>query len=209
MRLLLVRHAPCRANEERRYAGRGTDAPVSRAGREALGNAGSFDEVGLVFTSTLLRARESARALFPRARIVRVAGLDECDFGAFEGKGADELASDARWQAWVDAGCVTRCPGGESRAAFTARVADAMASLIRRELAAGAPHLICVCHAGTIMATLATFATAPVAADGFFSWGVGHLGTYLADVELEASRIRLVHPTRLDSLPEALSRLGA
>ena len=209
MRLLLVRHAPCRANEEHRYAGRGTDDPVSEAGLCALGRAGSYPHARLVFTSTLLRARQTARSLFPCAHIEECAGLDECDFGDFEGHNAQELATDARWQAWVDSGCTTCPPGGESRDAFTARVADALAGIVCREHARGASLVACVCHAGTIMAAMATFAGPAPEGDDYFGWNVGHLGACMAEAEAGPARIRLKNPVLLDSVAEALRRLDA
>ena len=88
MRLVMLRHGATAGNEERRYVGRRTDEPLSDLGRTQCARLGTFGQVCAVYTSPLLRARQTARLCFPSARIIPVEDLAEYDFGAFEGRSA-------------------------------------------------------------------------------------------------------------------------
>ena len=160
MRVVLLRHGATALNEARRYQGR-IDEPLSEAGRSAL--RASALRPRIVQVSPLRRARETASLLFPEARQVVVEALTEMDFGDFDGRSADEMADDAAYRAWVEAGCEPAPPGGESLAAFKERVVAAVGELV--DNAAGADDetlssgpLIIVAHGGTIMAALERFA---------------------------------------------------
>ncbi len=141
LRIALIRHAPTPGNLERRYIG-ATDEGLSPAGRElALKARAALAALRpeLLFTSGMRRCDETAGLLFPQLSPIHVAGLAEMRFGAFEGKTFAELAADARYQAWVDAGCVTACPDGEGQAGFVARVREALEQALDACAAATAP----------------------------------------------------------------------
>jgi alpha-ribazole phosphatase len=74
------------------------------------------------------------------------------DFGLFEGRSWREMENDKAYRAWVDGGCTGRCPNGEDKADFTARVCDAFAAILERER--GSAELVIVAHGGTQMAIL-------------------------------------------------------
>lgn len=150
MRIWLIRHGLTALGEEKRYQGV-TDTPLCEAGRLALR---PDDRFARVYHSPLLRARETAEVLFPRAEKISVPELREMDFGAFEGRGWWEMENDPAYRAWVDGGCVGRCPEGENRAGFSERVQTAFAALVERERAEGASDLVIVAHGGTQMASL-------------------------------------------------------
>lgn len=127
LRIALIRHAPTAGNLERRYVG-ATDEALSPTGRQlALDVQARLSAVRprLLFTSGMRRCDETAAILFPDLSPIRVAGLAEMRFGAFEGKTYADLTGDARYQAWVDAGCVAACPEGEGQAGFVDRVRGA------------------------------------------------------------------------------------
>lgn len=151
MRIWLLRHGRTEDNDRRRYQGQ-RDVPLSAAGAAELRKADFSPET--VFVSPLSRARETARILFPDARQEIVADLVEMDFGDFDGRSADEMAEDAAYRAWVDGGCLSRCPNGETRAEFTARTCAAVAALVERAAAEGAERLVLVAHGGTQRAVL-------------------------------------------------------
>ena len=109
MRLLICRHGATSSNEAHRYLGR-TDEPLSATGRTQCMRAGVFPQVQRVYVSRLARARESAQICFPQAELIEVAGLEEFDFGAFEGRSAAEMYDDPVYRAWVDGGCTGACP---------------------------------------------------------------------------------------------------
>ena len=147
MKLWLIRHGRTRLSEEGRYQG-ALDEGLSSAGRAELKKAPFCPQ--RVYVSPALRARETAAILFPRARQIEVPALREMDFGAFEGRGWWEMAEDAEYRAWVDGSCRGRCPDGEDRAEFTARICAAVAGILR----AGEEEPVIVAHGGAMMALL-------------------------------------------------------
>ena len=163
MRIWLIRHGLTALGEEKRYQG-STDTPLSDAGRLALQ---LDDRFARVYCSPLLRAVETARILFPSAEKLMVPDLREMDFGAFEGRGWWEMEQDAAYRAWVEGGCVGKCPGGEDRAGFSARVQAAFSALVEQERCAGASELVIVAHGGTQMAALSRWG---MPQKDYFAW---------------------------------------
>ena len=147
MKVLLIRHGLTRLGEEKRYQG-AWDEGLSEAGRAALREADFVP--ARVYVSPLCRARETAAILFPASRQIVVPDLREMDFGAFEGRGWWEMENDPAYRAWVDSACTTRCPGGEDRGGYTARVCAALEALLQK----GEDPLVIVAHGGTQMAAL-------------------------------------------------------
>ena len=151
MQLFLIRHGMTALGEEGRYQGR-LDAGLTKTGRDALCAAGSMPEH--VYVSPAARARETAEILFPGSRQIIVSDLREMDFGAFEGRGWWEMEQDADYRAWVDGGCMGRCPGGEDRTGFSARVCAAVRDILEAETKTGENGVYIVAHGGTQMAVL-------------------------------------------------------
>ena len=177
-----MRHGSTRGNELRQYVGRRTDEPLSAAGREQCLRAGVFPQVGIVYASPLLRAVETASICYPCARIVCVEGLEEFDFGAFEGRSAKDMEQDEEYRAWVDGGCVSRCPAGESRATFMARSNEALESLLRDAWHRCEQEVFVVAHGGTIMAAFHVFARGIEGKGDYFDWQVGPCEGYSSKV---------------------------
>lgn len=202
MRLYLMRHGATAGNELHRYVGRTTDEPLSETGVSQCAKAGSFAQVGLVYASPQLRAVQTARLCFPAACVVEVAGLEEFDFGDFEGKSAQDMEDCTPYRLWVDGGCVGRCPGGESRAEFVARSNAALTSLLVQASQRGEERVIVVAHGGTIMAALSELCDeVPSGGDRYFGWHVGCCEGYEADVYLVGGTVRLSRPARFTKLP--------
>ncbi len=132
-RLVLVRHGETVGKSSIRYFGR-TDVEQSELGRAQMRAAASWlaARTGItsfapVFASPLKRASEGARIIGgAMSALVTIDEFVEVDFGLFEGLTADEIRERhpiefARWNDnRLADGYVY--PGGESRAAFTARV---------------------------------------------------------------------------------------
>jgi len=158
MEVLLIRHGLTAGNLQKRYAGR-TDEPLCSQGFADTRKAGRFPAVAKVVVSPMLRARQTASLLFPEAEQRVARDLREMDFGAFEGKTADEMASDAAYRAWVAGNCLDDCPGGEGVAGFSARVSSAFDQAVRQSLSSQEDPLIVVAHGGTLMAIMDKYAT--------------------------------------------------
>ena len=150
MRILLIRHGLTAMGEQKRYQG-SLDLPLSENGRKALQPAAFTPE--LLAVSPMIRARETAAILFPFAvRMEVIPDLREMDFGLFEGRGWWEMENDAAYRAWIDSGCLSRCPEGEDRSSFAERVCRAFSGLVQDALASGVDTLAVVAHGGTQMA---------------------------------------------------------
>ncbi len=154
MTVCLLRHGMTANNAEGRYQGR-LDVPLSPEGAQALRAADFTPET--VHVSPLRRAVQTARILFPAAALETVGDLAEMDFGDFDGRTADEMAEDPAYRAWVEQGCSTRCPNGETRREFCERSCRAFAALVDQAAAQGREHLVIVAHGGTLRAVMERF----------------------------------------------------
>jgi alpha-ribazole phosphatase len=188
MRLVLMRHGATAGNEARRYVGRRTDEPLSDKGVEQCHRAGTFERVDKVYASSMLRARQTARLCFPRAEVVPVPGLEEFDFGDFEGRCPDDMEDDAAYRAWVNSNCEAPCPGGEARSDFARRTCCALEDLVRAAWSRGERLVVVVAHGGTIMAAL----------DGFYDKHVGNCEGYVAAVRFEDEGVAYADLRRFD-----------
>lgn len=156
MKVYLFRHGETEYTPEFRYLGV-TDLPLSEAGRRKL-QAVTWLNPHLVYTSPMLRTRQTADILFPHVEQCPVNGLEEMNFGVFEGRNYKEMEHDAEYREWVDSGCEDRCPGGETREEFTERVSRAFAPLVDRALEEDQEELTLVAHGGTLMSILYSYA---------------------------------------------------
>lgn len=183
MDVYLIRHGLTKSNRELRYLGR-TDEPLSDEGRALATRAGRFPDVRLVAASPMLRARQTANILFPTAALVPYDGFREMDFGAFEGRIAEELANDAGYLAWVAAECALPCPGGETAESFVARCEDALTAAVRDAAARGDRRLIVVTHGGVIMTLMRRYSGD--AEKPFFDWYPGNCSGYRVSLDSAA-----------------------
>ena len=177
MKIWLLRHGATAYNEENRYQGK-RDIPLSARGLEALQKADIAP--AMVYVSPLRRAKQTAAVLFPEAQLVEVPGLQEMDFGAFEGRNYQEMADDPAYRAWVEGGCTGQTPGGESRAAFSDRVCQAFSALADAALGAGESQLVILAHGGTQMAALERYA---LPRRDYFDWRGPLAGGFLLEVD--------------------------
>lgn len=132
VRLILVRHGETEGESSIRYHGR-TDVALSDLGRDQMRRAARAIhsqraiKFAHTFSSPLVRASKGARIVAgDSAALVTIEEFAEVHFGLFEGLTDDEIRERypdefARWNADRLAPSFTY-PGGESRAAFTARV---------------------------------------------------------------------------------------
>lgn len=151
-RIVLVRHGETVGQSSIRYYG-ATDVALSDSGRAQVREAAlalSGDAFGLVLTSPLSRARESAGMVAPNRSLRLVDELREIDFGDWEGLTAEEIRArdPILYEAWQQGQPGFDYPGGERRAAFQARIAQAVDSM----LSSGQSSLLVVVHKGVIRA---------------------------------------------------------
>lgn len=179
MIITLLRHAQTAGNLLSNYTGL-TDEPLCEAGIRAARAAAARPraDVRTVHTSALRRAAETAAILYPEAKIIPHAGLNEMHFGAFENKNFRELEADPAYARWLASHCELPCPGGESKETFTRRCRESFAEILRACRAAGEEEAHFVVHGGTIMAIMSGFAAPP---REYFEWRADFCGGYMLE----------------------------
>ena len=152
MTICLIRHGMTEANQKRLYCG-ATDAPLCDEGRRglaALKKTVFYPTADMFVTSGLLRTNETLMILYDRAADCVFAELREMDFGDFEMKSHEELKDLPEYRQWIGDIDHLACPGGESKAAFNARVIAGFGKL----LILNAGSVAAVCHGGAIAAVM-------------------------------------------------------
>jgi broad specificity phosphatase PhoE len=155
--ILLARHGETAENKERRFQGQ-KDVPLNDTGREqarALAEHARAERIAAVYTSPLVRARETAEIVAAALGLVPRSDdrLKEVDVGDWQDRLKDDIARDEPelWAAFGRGGEDWRFPGGESLAEQQARV---IAALVDITQAGDLPALV-VCHRGVIRCALA------------------------------------------------------
>lgn len=154
MKIIFIRHGKTLGNLEKRYIGR-TDEPLSSIGRNELVGQ-KYPDCDLVIVSRMKRCRETAEILYPGKRFVACDGLEECDFGDFEGKNYLELSCNPDYQKWIDSGGKMTFPNGESTEAFKARCITVFEKAVEKY--SDCEAISFVVHGGTIMSILEKYA---------------------------------------------------
>jgi dihydrofolate synthase/folylpolyglutamate synthase len=196
MKISIMRHGATTYNEQHLYAG-SIDVPLSAAGEAQAVEAGVCPQVKKVYVSSSARAQRTADLCFPNALQVMCDGLQEMDFGDFEGRSASDMADDGAYRSWVDSMCTTQCPGGEDRAALIERTRNAIERIVRQAQRAGEHHVVVVGHGGTIMAAMTAFC------DGdhdYFEWQTGNCQGYTADVSVRDDQLVFSNPQHFANL---------
>ena len=156
-KIYLFRHGLTEANLGGYYAGGRTDLPLCPSGRRALSDLraeGELPEIQKLYTSPMLRAVQSAEALYPGFEPCVIEELREYDFGTFEGKTAEELESDPAYGEWTG-GKIPAPPGGEDNTEFVKRIVLGFNSIVRDMMSEKITTAAAVMHGGAIMMLLA------------------------------------------------------
>ena len=154
MKCYLIRHGITEGNKKLHFNGSGTDEPLSKEGRDALRKIDGVSEDAPVFSSPLIRAKETAEIMFPGRKAVVLDDIREMHFGKLEGKNHEELQDDPDFQAWLKSDGMIKIPGGESMKEFMLRTTKALTEAYRKAAASGAESFYIVTHGGTIMALM-------------------------------------------------------
>ncbi len=175
MLIYLLRHGQTEYNAQKRYQGQ-RDIPLSPEGMAQLRRADFDPEV--VYVTPLQRTSQTARILFPNAKLIPVDGLKEMCFGSFEGRNFVEMEHDPEYLAWVEANCESSCPDGERKQDFSERICKAFSELVDNAIAAGEKRLVILAHGGTQMAAMERYV---VPHKNYYEWCGPNAGGYLLD----------------------------
>lgn len=154
--LHLIRHGLTVGNTEGRYIG-STDLPLCQRGIDelnALKSKYAYPNVETVFTSPLLRAKQTADILFPGAKKYELDDLRELSFGEFEGKTPAELMSHPAYSRWIDVNDDFLPEGCENGVVFAARTRGVIIQMFEYMMKSGITEAAAVTHGGVIMSML-------------------------------------------------------
>ncbi len=155
----LIRHGLTEGNLKQQYIG-STDLPLAAAGvseLRRLKEETDYPRVDAVYSSPMLRCKQSAAILYPNHDIQLVDNMREIDFGDFEGKTANELELLPSYADWA-AGRITAAPNGEDNTDFAKRLCVGLNQIVRDMMSKGAEHAAVIMHGGAIMMLLASCA---------------------------------------------------
>ena len=155
----LIRHGLTEGNLKQQYIG-STDLPLAAAGvteLQRLKGEVDYPRVDAVYSSPMLRAKQSAAILYPNKEVKTIDNLREIDFGDFEGKTANELELLPSYAEWA-AGKINAAPNGEDNTEFAKRLCVGLNEIVRDMMARGAEHSAVIMHGGAIMVLLASCA---------------------------------------------------
>ena len=160
--LFLIRHGKTRSNVEHRYLGVTDEGLLDEEMMwlKEQKKIKRYPACDHVFTSPLLRCRQTARLLYPDQEAVCIQEWKEIDFGTFEGKTYKELSGDPDYQKWIDSNGTLPFPKGESREKFMERSKKGFLKMLEILLKENKKKLkaAAIVHGGTIM-TLCSFFT--------------------------------------------------
>lgn len=159
IRMYLIRHGKTAANLEHRYLGI-TDEELCETGiQELKGKVANMPMVDLLFSSPMMRCRQTCEVLFPSMAYDIVEEYREMNFGDFERKNYKELKDNADYQRWIESNGTLAFPNGESREQFIERQMtgfEKMCCRIKERQKQGKEinRVAAIVHGGTIMAVL-------------------------------------------------------
>lgn len=160
LKIHLIRHGATDANYEGRYIGCKTDLPLSPEGLNELRMMRDdieYPEIERLYSSPMLRAKQSGSVLYPDVPMFLVENLKEYDFGEFEGKTAKELELNPHFKDWA-AGKLSAPDMGESNTDFIKRLCLGLNEIVVDMLNNDIEHSAVIMHGGAIMMLLSACA---------------------------------------------------
>lgn len=151
MELILLRHSIAVGNERHVFLGR-TDTPLCARGVAfARARASAVPNVMRVYSSPLMRARQTAELIWPGVESEAVAGIREMDFGLFDGYTHAENMENPVYREWLAKGCWDGYPGGDTFEGTRERCAKAMEYIVLDAEKRGLSLIGCAAHGGSLM----------------------------------------------------------
>ncbi len=160
LKIHLIRHGATDANFGGLYVGSKTDLPLAPEGLyelRFLKENNDYPNVDVVYSSPLMRCRQTAAVLYPDHDVIPIDNLKEYDFGSFEGKNAYELEGDPDFAPWTS-GKISAPPDGEENSGFVKRICTGFGEAVTDMLEKGYDSSAIIMHGGVIMMLLASIA---------------------------------------------------
>lgn len=156
LKIHLIRHGATDANYDGRYIGYKTDLPLAPEGLNELRllkDDIDYPEIERLYSSPMLRCRQTGAVLYPDFEPVTVEELKEYDFGSFENKTAAELESNPNFIPWTS-GRLSAPPGGEDNSEFIKRICVGFNKIVLDMIESGLTESAVIMHGGAIMMLL-------------------------------------------------------
>lgn len=156
LKIHLIRHGATDANYDGRYIGCKTDLPLAPEGLNELRllkDDIDYPEIERLYSSPMLRCRQTGAVLYPDFEPVMVEELKEYDFGSFENKTAAELESNPNFIPWTS-GRLSAPPGGENNSGFIKRICVGFNKIVLDMIEGGLTESAVIMHGGAIMMLL-------------------------------------------------------
>ena len=156
LRIHLIRHGATDANYQGKYIGCKTDLPLAPEGfneLRILKEDIEYPQIQKLYSSPLLRCRQTAATLYPNMDIQCVDNMIEYDFGDFEGKTAEQLENHPSFLAWAS-GKLSAPPNGEENSDFIKRLCFGLNQIIVDMLNNNITESAVIMHGGAIMMLL-------------------------------------------------------
>lgn len=156
LKIHLIRHGATDANYDGRYIGCKTDLPLAPEGLNELRMLKDdidYPEIERLYSSPMLRCRQTGAVLYPDFEPVMVEELKEYDFGSFENKTAAELESNPNFIPWTS-GRLSAPPGGEDNSGFIKRICVGFNKIVLDMIESGLTESAVIMHGGAIMMLL-------------------------------------------------------
>lgn len=183
MELFLIRHGATAGNAEHRFIGV-TDELLSPLGEEQARKA-VLPPTEHVYTSPLLRCRQTAQLIWPDAAFTVLPDLRENDFGPFEGMCHRELEGQELYEQWLSGRPVE---GVETTVACRQRASRALRAISRDARERGLSSAAVVTHGGTILQLLSLFGEPR---REFYSWSVPNCSGWRCTLERSPLALRV------------------
>ena len=156
LKIHLIRHGATDANYLGQYIGCKTDLPLAPEGLNELRllkENMDYPDIERLYSSPMLRCRQTGAVLYPDKQIIPVADLREYNFGSFEGKTAAQLESDPDFIPWTS-GKLSAPPGGEDNSEFIKRLCVGLNKIVLDMTEDGITNAGVIMHGGAIMMLL-------------------------------------------------------
>lgn len=181
LKVTLIRSGATKAGLAEKYLGI-LDEPLCQEGRDQLLQKISGDIyplADLVFSSSMTRALETARMIYPNIPAVVLPELNALDYGIFAGRGMDELETDERFLCWMSSKGVRTLPQGEEPYAFVQRCNRAFLGIVREAAGKGLQQVSIISHLSVIRMILQSYhLPQPLYQEWQINWGEGFQAQY-------------------------------
>lgn len=159
-RLFIIRHGLTEGNLEGHYIGRRSDLSLCGEGKKELlqlSEQFEYPDVKKVYAAPMRRCMETAELLYPNRLTQAAPGLEEYDFGVFEGRSPQELAGTEMFVRWYESGMLAAPDKAESITDFAQRVADGFRAVVEDMMREKITTAALVVPGGVLMNLLTVF----------------------------------------------------